>query len=176
MKSTCKLCQSFAASQFPTVAERELPGSDTFNREPDICDACLNQDYAQRPRFGVFEAFSVMVGSLVALIAAGALVARGFAPVAASRPLSFVVLALGGAAALSAVVWLLLHLIVRVRSRSASHDPKEREADAERFYWLAVWASVTGRGRHKRRMLRQAQAMGFSDRRRLSDRRLGDVA
>ena len=94
MEPTCRLCQSFAASELPTAAERGLPGNDTFTREPDICDACLDQDYAQRPRFGAVEALSVLVGSLAGLIAAGALVARGVAPVAASRPLSFVVLAL----------------------------------------------------------------------------------
>ena len=176
MQSTCRLCQSFAACQFPTAAERKLPGSDTFTRDPDICDACLHQEYGQRSRFGAVEAFSLLVGSLVALVAAGALVARGFVPVARSRPLSFIILAAVGAAALGTIVWLLLHLIARTRSGAAPHDPQERKADAERFYWLAVWASLTGRPRYKRRMLKQAQAMGFTDRRRLSDRRLGDVA
>jgi hypothetical protein len=177
MKSTCKLCQSFATSQFPTAAERKLPGSDKFTRDPDICDACLDQDYGRRSRFSVVEAFSLLAGLLVAAIAAGALVARGFVPVAESRPLTFVVLAAGGTPVLGAIVWFLLHLVARVRSGSAlPQDPKERAADAERFYWLAVWASLTGRARYRQRMLKQAQAMGLTDRRRLFDRRLGDVA
>jgi hypothetical protein len=173
MPPTCKLCQAFAASRFPTAAERELPGSDTFTRDADLCDACLSQDYARGARFGVVEAFSVLAGSLAALIVAGVLTALGFAPIASSRAVSFVVLAAAGAVVLALAIRAAIPLIVRVQVGSARQDRAEQAADAERFYWLAVWASLTGRERCKRRMLKRAQAMGFRDRGRLSDRRLG---
>ena len=169
--TTCKLCQAFAASQFPTSAERGIPGSDTFTRDPDICDACLSQNYGRR-RFSVIEAFCLLLGFVLALVAAGALVAGGIAPVAASRALSLVVLAVAGTPVFAAVVWLALHLTARARVGPDTSTSAERAADAERFYWLAVAASLTGRRSYKRRMLKKALSMGFNDRLRLADPRL----
>lgn len=176
MSSTCKLCRSFADSQFETAAKRGLLGSDTFSRDPDICDACLNQNYTEARRFGSVEAFCLMVGLLGALLVSTTLVARGFVPVASSPVVSIVLLTACGAAVIGGALWLLLRLFVRVGAGSVPQDPKERQADAERFYWLAVWASLTGRGSLKRRMLKQAKSIGFNDPERLSDPRLGGMA
>jgi hypothetical protein len=173
MQSTCKLCQSFAASQFETAAERELPGSDTFTRDPDICDACLSQDFTP-PRFGAVEGFCLLMGWLVGFVVSTVLVSLGFVPVPSSPVLSVFILAPGVAAVTGGMLWLLLRLYVRIRVGSVPQGPKEREVDAERFYWLAVWGSLTSRSRWRRRMLKNAQAMGFSDHRRLSDPRLRD--
>jgi hypothetical protein len=162
-----------AATDFETSATRGLEGSDTFTRESDICDACLGTSYDKNPR--ILEAFSLMLGCLLGGIIAAALFATRFWPVKGSPLLSLIVLLALSTFGVAAVIWLALHAAIRILAMRGYESEAERAAEAERFYYLALWAAVTGNARVKRRMLAKARKLGFSDAKRLNDPRLSNI-
>jgi hypothetical protein len=72
------------------------------------------------------------------------------------------------------LAWLSIHALFwlgKWRARDARRkELKENMAtDAERFYWLANWARMTGHDKFRDRMLRQAKALGYHNARRTED-------
>jgi hypothetical protein len=162
----------------PTTEERGLVGSDSFIRDIDICDACLGQDYSiGRRRWSVEDWFASTFGSLIAFIAAGMItiiyrhdlrkylhfISRFDRPFVSSVLITIVL-----AVPCILIAWLMIKFVSwqsawRNRVAIKKEQADNAATDAERFYWLAVWASVTCHQRFKRRMLKQATAIGFAD-------------
>jgi hypothetical protein len=174
----CKLCAAFTASQLPTTKERKLVGSDSFTRDADICDACLGHDYSTGRRlWSVEDWFALTFGLLTALIAAGVITIvyrhdlRKYLHFVSrlDRPfVSLILITVVLAVPCMSIAWLLIKSVFWQSAwRDRAVIKKERTdnapTDAKRFYWLAVWASVTGHHRFKRRMLKQAAAIGIAD-------------
>jgi hypothetical protein len=180
----CKLCAAFAASQLPTASERGLVGAETFTRDPDICDACLTEDYSARRRWGSLEQrFAVWFGLWIALLPAGRMTVSHrhdvlkyltFLPPVGRMLVGFLFFTVVVVIPCALVAWLMIHAVFwfgkwRVRAAIRKERAENAPIDAERFYWLAVWGSLTGHERYKRRMLRRAKALNFADVRRIGD-------
>lgn len=72
--------------------------------------------------------------------------------------------------------WLGERIFLRFADRRfLLRNPNEAFWEAERFYYLAVWAVLTGRSAFGRRMLTNAKQMGFSDSTRLQDKTLSNI-
>jgi hypothetical protein len=166
----CKLCASFAASDFPTAAERGLVGSDSFSRHPDICDACLDHDYAAVRRWGTFEQWAALTFGMCITFLTTFPVLRLFGrelgtllsplPAFLRLPAGLALVATAIAIPSVSLCWLLIHALFQFRigrGKSAPDDPSDA-SHAERFRWLAAWAAATGHRRFERRMLKQAAA------------------
>lgn len=166
-QTDCKLCRSFAASEMSTAAERELPGSDSFTRHPDICDACLNCDYAARSRSGTVEQWGgLTLGLLVALIATASAFAMyrrelhdflSSVPRSLRVPVALVLIAIPSVALCMLLAQLPFWFVSR-RSK-ANTDESRIAIDAERFRWLAAWGTATGNHQFSRRMMKKADAL-----------------
>lgn len=169
----CKLCAAFAASLLPTAAERGLPGSETFSRDPDICDACLAQDYATIKRRFSLEWYTAQIfGGLFASVVFLALgyvhrkkgfehflSPRKFDPILAS----FLVAIVAGAC-FATFAWLVFKGMIWLRRWPIRKEIKRELAeqapiDAERFRWLARWAELTGHDKFRTKMLRKTAAI-----------------
>jgi hypothetical protein len=179
----CKLCGAFAASDMPDLADLGLPGIEQFTRDPDICDACLQHDYTSQNSHLTFEQqLSLTLGLFLAVVAAFGIVMywRGVFPYVLphvpqliSAFAWFLIVTLVAAVPCITIVWLYVRLMSwnrRIGTRPTSDA--QNLADANRFYWLAVWAGLTGHEEYRRRMLKQATATGFADHLNLSDPRL----
>lgn len=173
MATHCRLCQAFAASEFETSATGGLEGSDTFTRDPDVCDACLGRDFAQNPH--ILELFSVQFGLLAGLVIGVLLYTLKFWPVNGSPILSIVILISASTISAMLVIWLGLQTAIRVLAARRHKSEAEQVAEAERFYYLALWGALTGNCKFKRRMLAKSTRLGFNDATRLSDPRLRNV-
>ncbi|HEX5242112.1 MAG TPA: hypothetical protein VFW23_02535 [Tepidisphaeraceae bacterium] len=158
----CKLYSAFVACDMPSIAELELPGSETFSRDPEICDACLAPDYsAQGPISSEWWMAANLGGcfAIVVFVALGFLRGRQsferFVPLRTSSPI------LGNA--LIAVVAgtcfaLIARLLLRLWIGRWSRGPETAEG-AARYRWLARWAELTGHDKFKKRMLKKAVAL-----------------
>ena len=173
MATSCRLCQALAATDFETSATRGLNGHDTFTRDPDVCDACLNTDYARNPR--ILEMFSVVFGLMTGLVIAVLLFILRFWPVNTSPILSIIILIVVSTITAMILIWLGLQTAIRILAARGYESEAKRAAEAERFYYLALWGALTGNARIKRRMLAKARKLRFSDAKRLNDPRLCDV-
>ena len=175
--TACKLCAALAASNLPTAAERRLPGSDAFTGDPEICDACLRYDYSRRGPRSAAELFAITSGWWLAFIVAAFVTLQRHGPVlhllarlpALPRVLvSFLLVMCLAAAPCIFLVWFLVRVAWWSWMR-ATRDQVQRELeanhaiDADRFYWLAVWGSLTGHKRYERRMLKKAKALGLAN-------------
>lgn len=176
--SRCKLCSAFAASELPTAAERGLAGADAFTRNADICDACLAQDYTTETTLRRLDiGYSFVLGWTIAFIGGGLIAVAykheltgrlQFLPMFVRGPMSiFLVMALL-VLPCTLIVWLLIKFLQglgkwRVRDAVRKEQALNAPTDAERFYWLAHWASLTGREKFRIRMLKQAKALGFEN-------------
>jgi hypothetical protein len=173
MTKTCKLCDALAATQFENSAALGLEGNDRFSRDPDICDACLGVNFSQNPNF--VARFSLLLGWLAGCVIALVLFVLRVRPVARSPGLSLVILFVGSIAGASLLIWLGFQVLIRILAATANENAAERAAEAERFYYLALWAALTDRHRLKRQMLKLAKEHGFSDAPRLADIRLRQI-
>lgn len=174
----CKLCAAFAASQLSTAAERGLPGSETFSRDPDICDACLANDYVTIPwrlRFSVEWYVAQTFGCLFTLIVFLALTymqhKKGFEHFLLPRRfnpiLTNFLIAIASGACFTILAWLVFKAMFWLRRWPIREEIKRERAeqapvDAERFRWLARWAELTGHHGFRKRMLKQAAALDAS--------------
>lgn len=171
----CKLCAAFAASQMFTAAERGFRGSETFSRNPDICDACLAHDYATIPwrvRFSlewyvaqVFGCFFVIVAYLTLEYIHRKkgfehfLLPPRFDPIVIN-----LLLAIVAGACFTVLVWLVLKAMFwlsrwPIREEMKIDRAEQAPISAERFRWLARWAELNGRKRFCKRMLKQAAGL-----------------
>jgi hypothetical protein len=154
-----------------------MRGFDTFSKDPDICDACINLNHTKRWWWGTpDQLFAVVVGQYLAFIISLIVVLRHRQFRGMWRLRGFWAKALLALVVPCVVcVWLftrLLHLISILRGQGEAR--KRREAnpimEADRFYWLAVWGRVTGRERFSRRMLKRAMRLGAVDVRSLASK------
>lgn len=179
MSERCKLCASFAASELPTASERDLRGSDSFTRHPQICDACLDWDYAARRRWGTLEQWAgLSLGLLLALLATPAVLLMYrrelhdlLSPIPRFLHVPTTLLVIAVPSIVLCV--LLVHLLFWVMTRRSETPADDASAaiDAERFRWLAAWGETTGNRRFARRMARKAAALRVKH-----VQRTGDVA
>ncbi|HEX4794272.1 MAG TPA: hypothetical protein VH370_10800 [Humisphaera sp.] len=171
----CKLCRAFAASGIPTAAERRLAGSDQFDRDADICNACLASNYAaKQPRITIRMRVAMYLAVYAAVIVAAA-IATSTRGVAVARALhgpriirlmeTYIIVMLAIIVPCWLVVWIMLFLHGKFASRAdlekGVDEPESKQIAAERLLWLAVWASITGRDRFRLRILRSARKSGF---------------
>jgi len=155
----CKLCAAFVASQMPSLAELELPGSESFSRDPEICDACLAHDYSARGPISSEWWMARSVGccfAIVAFVALGLLRRHQglerFVPLRTFDPILVnALIAVLAGACFALIAGLLLGLWIGRWSRS----PETAES-AVRYRWLARWGELTGHEKFKKRMLKKA--------------------
>lgn len=158
----CKLCAAFVASQMPSIAEMDFHGSETFSRDPEICDACLAHDYSAR---GPISTEWWIAGNLGGGFAIVVFVVLGYlgrhngfvhpVPLRRFEPMLVKIgIAILSGACFSIVAGLLLGLWIGRWSRSP-----ETSESAQRYRWLARWAELTGHEEFRKKMLRKAAAL-----------------
>jgi len=165
----CLLCSAMLADKMPASCK---PDEAVFNRDKRICDACLSADFSAPrilPLTWIFFKFIFLLTTMVALSPA-ILISRHYHV----RGWLFFLSTFGSAAIAGIFVATLvlagLRISVYFKQRSyPQRHPAEARSEAERFYYLALWAALTGRKSFGRRMLRQAKQSGFSDSVRLQD-------
>lgn len=169
----CKLCASIAACSLPTAAERGLAGTDSFTRNPDICDACLIYDYTAKRRWGTLEQWSGLTFGLLIALLATPLVRwlyrqeltelLSLVPTFLRLPAGLVLVGIAIAIPAVVVCWLLTRVLLWFMVRPVRSDSRHPRVavDAERYRWLAAWGEATGHQRFKRRMLKRATALGW---------------
>jgi hypothetical protein len=87
-----------------------------------------------------------------------------------------IVIALAASGIIAALCSGLKRLLISTRERRYARQHRDEALrESERFYYLAVWAALTGRAKFGRRMLAQARLMGFSDPTRLNDKTVTQV-
>lgn len=167
----CKLCAAFVACHMPSIGEFDFPGSETFSRDPEICDACFAHDYSARGPISWEWWAAQALGccfAIVVFVALGFLSLHpGFERFVPARRLdrifvNFLISIVAGAC-FAIPVWLLLGLWMGRWPRTAVTETEESaRAEAERFRWLARWAELTGHHGFRKRMLKQAAALDAS--------------
>lgn len=155
------------------------PEEARFSRDKRICDNCLATDYAVQPLKQFRNALAHLVFSFSALVA--------FIPIALmlrshhERGLPLLLKSFAAAAIAGLVMvglfFLVRTLIIRIGdSTYVRRKPEEARREAERFYYLALWAGLNGQMAFGKRMLRQAKQMGFNDPVRLHDPDISNFA
>jgi hypothetical protein len=186
---SCKLCAAFAASGLPTARERGLAGSDTFNANPDICDACLHCDYILKRRMTFERGFGISVGLFLAVIAAALMAAARHGPKFAflgslslfQRKLAtFCLLLLISALPCMLIAFIVVKAAFGIhmqagQANSAKELSESRQAEADRYFWLAQWASNKGNEQFRRRMQSQFDELRVANPSSLPTPRIGDV-
>lgn len=160
MTKGCKLCEAIVKSQREIAERLELPAEDAFSRDPDICNACLARDFSRRPP-PLLELASLMYAAMIAVPLSMILWIARVRSFGWSMLPTVLVYQIVGIVVFGVIIRLVLPAIVLARIGPVHQSPEEKLAEAERFYWLARWAAITGRGRFERRMLRQAREFGF---------------
>jgi hypothetical protein len=168
-KTRCKLCSALAASGLPTPWDSTEEGN-AFSRDPDICDACLAHDFSAMARGDSLKRhFAVTFGLLLAVITSygvtlwrhGAILKHFGWPASFWSALIFLALAMIVLAVPCMLFMSFIAVMLFSGERSNSGQQENRSAEAERFYWLAVWASLSGREQFKTEMLERAKSLGF---------------
>ncbi len=172
----CALCSAMITSGLTGTCS---PDAAHFTKDKRVCDTCLSADFSASPIpafTGAVLRFVFFFSFLIAVVPSS-LALRHYHVTGWPRLLgAFAVAAIAG----SVVVGLYQfgrRILLQVRDRRYAHqNPHEASREAERFYYLAVWAALTDRAEFGRRMLAKARLMGFSDTTRLHDQTLSNIA
>src|SRR5436305_8750151 len=169
----CKPCQGCDASGIPTAAERRLAGSDLFDRDADICNACLASNYAAKQPWITIRMRVAMSLAVYAAVIVAAAIATSTRGVGVARALhgpriirlmeTYIIIMLAIIVPCWLVVWIVLFLHGKFASRAelkkGVDEPESKQIAAERLLWLTVWASITGRNRFRLQVLRSAKKL-----------------
>ena len=172
----CPLCSAMIESGFTGTCP---PDAAHFTRDKRVCDACLSTDFSASPIPEFRSAVLRFIFSLSFLIAVAptVLVLRHYHVRGWPRLLGAFAIAATAAGVIVGLYWFSRHILLRFGDRQyARQNPDEALREAERFYYLAVWAALTERAEFGRKMLAQAKLMGFSDTTRLHDQTVSHIA
>ena len=172
----CALCSAMIASGFSGTCP---PEAARFAHDKRVCDTCLSTDFSSSPIPGFGRAVLPFVFSLSVLIAVvpSSFLLRHYHVRGWPRLLGAFAIAAVAGGVMVGLYWFGRRILLQFGDCKYAHrNPDEALREAERFYYLAVWAALTERAEFGRRMFAQAKLMGFSDTTRLHDQTLSQIA